>query len=100
MTTDDSAETKAIRALNQLYENNDKGMKELAEMPDERPPISVDELFTEWFNDLYGLYTCRSEWFYGDCEVGDENTRKSLLFKWVHAAFIAGYEAQHNQKKL
>jgi hypothetical protein len=55
---------------------------------------AAEEAFTEWFNDLIaeGAYSLRSEWFFGDCEVGDEKTRKDLLVKWVHSAYVAGYE--------
>ena len=47
--------------------------------------------FQEWFNELYGAYSCRCEWFYGDCEVEDENTRKDLMIKWLHSAYLSGY---------
>lgn len=60
---------------------------------------STDKCFEEWFNDLYGLYSYRSEWFYGDCEVEEPNARKVLLRGWLRDAFIAGYEAQRNQKE-
>ena len=48
--------------------------------------------FVYWFNGLYGTYSLRSEWFEGDCETEDLNQRKEILRKWVHAAFVAGYE--------
>ena len=47
--------------------------------------------FQEWFNEIYGVYSCRCEWFYGDCEVEDEKTRKDLMIKWLHSAYISGY---------
>ena len=47
--------------------------------------------FHEWFNEIYGLYSYRFEWFYGDCEVEDEKTRKDLLIKWLHSAYLSGY---------
>ena len=47
--------------------------------------------FQEWFNELYGKYSCRCEWFYGDCEVEDEKTRKDLMIKWLHSAYLSGY---------
>ena len=49
--------------------------------------------FVEWFNDLNGGYSLRSEWFYGDCEVEDEKTRKDLMYKWIHAAYVSGYNS-------
>lgn len=49
--------------------------------------------FNAWFNeDNYGPYSFRCEWFFGACEVGDVNARKDLLYKWIHAAYCAGYE--------
>ena len=47
--------------------------------------------FQEWFNEIYGVYSCRCEWFYGDCEVEDEKTRKGLMIKWLHSAYLSGY---------
>jgi hypothetical protein len=51
----------------------------------------AEESFQEWFNDLYGPYSLRSEYFFGDCEVKDENTLKDLMYKWLHSAYISGY---------
>ena len=48
--------------------------------------------FLEWFNGNYGKFSCRSEWFYGDCEVKDEKIRKDLLYNWVRSAYMSGYE--------
>ena len=48
--------------------------------------------FEEWFNGNYGEFSSRSEWFYGDCEVKDEKIRKDLVYNWVRAAFLSGYE--------
>jgi hypothetical protein len=53
----------------------------------------AEEGFVEWFHDLYGGYSLRSEWFYGDCDVEDVKTRQSILASWLHSAYIAGYEA-------
>ena len=47
--------------------------------------------FTTWFNELYGTYSHRCEWFFGDCEVGDINTRKDMMYQWIHCAFAEGY---------
>ena len=52
---------------------------------------TAEEGFVDWFHDLYGGYSLRSEWFYGDCEVKDENTLKDLMYKWLHSAFLEGY---------
>jgi hypothetical protein len=48
--------------------------------------------FVEWFNDIYGPYSLRSEWFFGDCEIADEKTLKEAMYKWLHVAYVAGYE--------
>ena len=40
----------------------------------------------------YGKFSCRSEWFYGDCEVKDEKIRKDLVYNWVRSAYMSGYE--------
>ena len=48
--------------------------------------------FLEWFNGNYGKFSCRSEWFYGDCEVEDEKIRKDLVYNWVRSAYLSGYE--------
>jgi hypothetical protein len=53
----------------------------------------VDEIennFQNWFHDLYG-YSLRSEWFYGDCEIGDVKTRQDMLQKWIYASFYEGF---------
>jgi hypothetical protein len=52
----------------------------------------TEEAFQEWFNDLCGGFSFRSEWFFEDAEVEDEKTRKDLMYKWVHSAFTVGYE--------
>jgi hypothetical protein len=48
--------------------------------------------FEEWFTGNYGKFSCRSEWFYGDCEVKDEKIRKDLVYNWVRSAYVSGYE--------
>jgi hypothetical protein len=52
---------------------------------------TAEVAFQEWFNGEYGNFTFRCEWFLGDCEVGDVNTRKDLMTKWLHSAFLTGY---------
>ena len=52
---------------------------------------TIEDAFQEWFNDFYSPYTFRSEYFFGDCEVEDVNTRKDLMYKWLHSAFVMGY---------
>jgi hypothetical protein len=54
---------------------------------------TAEEGFVDWFHDLYGGYSLRSEWFYGDCEIEDVKTRQDILAKWLHSAYVAGYNA-------
>lgn len=68
-------------------------------MTDKRHPANdwewvndAEEGFVEWFNDLYGPFSLRAEWFYGDCNEGDEKQRQEIMRKWVHASYVAGYE--------
>jgi hypothetical protein len=52
---------------------------------------TIEVAFQEWFNEEYGNFTFRCEWFFGDCEVGDVKTRKDLMTKWLHSSFLMGY---------
>ena len=52
---------------------------------------TIEDAFQEWFNDLNGGFALFSEYFFGDCEVQDVNTRKDLMYKWLHSAFVVGY---------
>ena len=61
---------------------------EINEIKDENAEVG----FEEWFNGNYGKFSCRSEWFYGDCEVKDEKIRKDLVYNWVRSAYVSGYE--------
>ena len=54
--------------------------------------------FVEWFTGNYGKFSCRSEWFYGDCEVKNEKMRKDLLYNWVRSAYMSGYELGGTEK--
>jgi hypothetical protein len=49
------------------------------------PMIDPEITFNAWFNDDT----------YGHCEVEDVKTRKDLLYKWIHAAYCAGYEENY-----
>jgi hypothetical protein len=51
----------------------------------------IEIKFQKWFHDIYGGFSLRSEYFFGDCEVEDVNTRKDLMYKWLHSAFVMGY---------
>lgn len=52
----------------------------------------AEEAFVKWFNGDYGEYSLRSEAFFSDCLIGDEKTRQDLLYKFITAAFMAGYQ--------
>ena len=54
----------------------------------------VDEIetsFNEWFYSNHTDYSLKSEYFYGDCEIGDVKTRQDMLQKWIYAAFYEGF---------
>ena len=61
---------------------------EINEIKDENAEVG----FEKWFTGNYGKFSCRSEWFYGDCEVKDEKIRKDLVYNWVRSAYMSGYE--------
>jgi hypothetical protein len=52
---------------------------------------TIENAFVDWFHDLYGGYSLRSEHFFGDAEVEDVKTRKDLMYKWLHSAFVVSY---------
>ena len=52
---------------------------------------TIEDKFVEWFHDLDGGFSLRPEWFYGDAEIGDVKTRQDLMYKWLHSAFVMGY---------
>jgi hypothetical protein len=52
---------------------------------------TIEDAFQEWFNDLDGGFSFRSEYFFGDAEVEDVKTRQDLMYKWLHSAFVVGY---------
>ncbi|QGT54428.1 hypothetical protein b3_0184 [Synechococcus phage B3] len=56
--------------------------------------------FEEWFNDWYGRFSLRSEWFYGDCKVEDIKEREDLMDQWMLSAFMAGYNANKQNEKM
>ena len=52
----------------------------------------AEEGFVEWFNGDYGSpYSLRSEWFFGDTKIGDEKTRGDMMYKYLHSAYVNGY---------
>jgi hypothetical protein len=57
----------------------------------------AEEGFVKWFNDFYGRFSFRAEYFYEDCEVEDEKTRKDLMYKWLHAAYVAAYAVAYEE---
>ena len=52
---------------------------------------SAEEGFVEWFHSNATPYTLKSEWFYGDCTIGDIKTRESVMIEWLHLAYVSGY---------
>ena len=54
--------------------------------------VESENAFDEWFHGIYGRFALRSEYFFGDCKLDDEENLKDSMYKWVHAAFATGYE--------
>jgi hypothetical protein len=46
---------------------------------------TIEVEFQKWFNSI------SSQYFLEDCEVGDVNTRKDLMCKWLHYAYLNGF---------
>jgi len=68
-----------------------------------KPEEQINKEFEEWFNDFYGLFSFRAEYFYEDVEVENVETRRDLMYKWVHSAFSyayqKGFEVEKNSNK-
>ena len=47
--------------------------------------------FDDWFNSLEG-FAFRSEYFYGDAGVQDEEKRKDLMYQWLKASYDQGVQ--------
>lgn len=52
----------------------------------------INKEFDDWFNDFYGRFSFRAEYFYEDVEVENVETRRELLRKWMITSFQEGYE--------
>jgi len=50
----------------------------------------AEDQFLDWFNKPESRF--RSEYFYSDCKEKDEKTLKNLMYKWIHVAFVTGFE--------
>jgi hypothetical protein len=74
--------------------SNDEGETTMSKIPttdwDYSPVAEVE--FSEWFHGDYGPFSLRSEYFYGDCKVEDVKTLEKLMYGWIHAAFVTGFE--------
>ena len=56
------------------------------------PQEDAELAFNKWFyEDFYGRFTFRYEYFMDDIKIEDENQRKEMLIRWVESAFIMGY---------
>ena len=42
----------------------------------------IENAFNEWFHSNHTDYSLKSEYFYGDCEIGDVKTRQDMLKNW------------------
>lgn len=70
---------------------------EVKKMTDEE---ILKEAFDKWFYGDYGMFSCRSEVFYTDCEIENEKIRKDLVYSWVRAAYMCGYELGRTPEEL
>ena len=93
-TREIEAETKAIRALNRLHKENHKAMETLAKLPttDWNFSQEAETEFIAWFHGDYGPFSLRSEYFQEDCKTQDSKTLENLMRKWLHVAFVTGFE--------
>jgi len=55
--------------------------------------------FNKWFyEDFYGPFSFRYEYFLDDINIQDENQRKQILISWLNSAYISGWEASKYAK--
>ena len=102
-TREIEAETEAIRALNRLHKENHKSMETLAKLPKRSIPATdwdfsqeAETQFVDWFHGDYGPCSMRSEYFHEDCKTQDSKTLENLMRKWLHVAFVTGFERGAN----
>jgi hypothetical protein len=58
------------------------------------PEENAELGFNYWFyQDFYGPFSFRYEYFLDDINIQDENQRKQILISWLNSAYIAGWEA-------
>jgi len=60
------------------------------------PEENAELGFNYWFyQDFYGPFSFRYEYFLDDINIQDENQRKQILISWLNSAYIAGWEASN-----
>ena len=57
--------------------------------------IDLDEAFKDYFHGLEG-FSIRSERYYDDCEISDDQNRHRIMTLWAKELFIAGARAMAN----
>jgi hypothetical protein len=58
------------------------------------PEENAELGFNYWFyQDFYGPFSFRYEYFLDDINIQDENQRKQILISWLNSAYISGWEA-------
>ena len=60
----------------------------------------IENNFNDWFHSNHTDYSLKSEYFYGDCEIGDEKTRKEAMIAWLYAAYVSGYKYASKKIKV
>ena len=64
------------------------------------PEEDAELQFNKWFyEDFYGRFTYRFEYFDDDIKIEDENQRKQILIGWLESAFISGWEYAKMKEK-
>ena len=66
----------------------------MSKMPDTDWDFSAEAeiAFDDWFHGIYGRFALRSEYFYGDCVLDDEENLKDSMYEWIRSSFMTGFE--------
>lgn len=52
----------------------------------------IEEDFIDWINSNCSPYSFLIEYFYGDCEIQDNEERRAMMYKWLLAAYEEGFK--------
>ena len=54
--------------------------------------VESENAFDDWFHGIYGRFALRSEYFFGDCKIDDEENLKDSMYEWIRSSFMTGFE--------